>query len=194
MNLARSALIIFVKEPIAGKVKTRLAATLGDRAAVEVYNRLLSHTDTITREFDRFVFFSGNKDGFTQFRTGVWHRQSGGDLGVRMLNAFKQVFSTGYEKVVIIGSDCAELKTEVVETAFEALNDDVIVLGPALDGGYYLLGMTSVHESLFTGMAWSTDSVAAETRKRAISVGLDVHELPTLGDIDTEKDLKASGW
>lgn len=191
--MSASAVIVFVKEPEAGKVKTRLAADVGHEKALEVYERLLAHTDSQSAHQNRFIFFSGNPDGINHFQgKDEWIAQSAGDLGERIAHAFSIVFSKGYSKVLIIGSDCPDLTTEIIDKALASLDENSACLGPAEDGGYYLLGLTKPMPELFTNMPWSTDEVAAITISRLDEQDLTL--LPTLRDIDTVADLKAVGW
>lgn len=191
--MMKNALIIFTKNPEAGKVKTRLAATIGNDAALAVYVQLLSHTVSITDELpsDKFVFYSShimqediwdNKHFFKQL-------QSGHDLGERMKNAFTDIFQQDYNKIVIIGTDCPHLNPEIILNAFAYLDLHDVVIGPAEDGGYYLLGMKQLHPQLFENISWSTDAVLTETQITCDDLQLDYYLLPTLKDIDEEKDL-----
>src|SRR5690606_23212491 len=143
---SKKALIIFVKNPELGKCKTRLAATMGDKAALEVYKHLVQHTAHVSKEInvDRFVFYSENIQ-----KDDIWHtdffrkkRQAEGDLGLKMEHAFLDIFEMGYEKAILIGSDLLDLKPQHIALAFESLNENEMVIGPAEDGGYYLLGLT----------------------------------------------------
>lgn len=192
------ALILFVRNPELGQVKTRLAAGIGAEKALAVYRHLLERTRTVAEavDADRFVFYSDmvdRKDGFLDqsFKKYV---QCNGDLGARMEFAFSIPFKTGgYKRVQIVGSDIPALSPEIIEAGFEALNGHDFSLGPAADGGYYLLGMTRWQRELFRDMAWSTDGVLAETRKRIEAEGRSIHMLPELQDIDTEADWLAAG-
>lgn len=188
----KQALIIFVRKPELGKVKTRLAATVGNEKALEIYKTLLQHTHTVAEqvEADKFVFYHQqteendiwSKDGFTK------KLQSNADLGKKMSDAFSEVFNAGFGQAVIIGSDCLQLQAQVIEDAFAILQYKDLVIGPANDGGYYLLGMKKMHEFIFRNKDWSTDSVLKQTfediARHQLSVGL----LPELIDIDTEED------
>lgn len=189
----KEALIIFTKNPEAGKAKTRLAATIGNEAALAVYHRLLLHTATLTSDLpmDKFVFYSvqimhediwGEEIFFKQVQKGM-------ELGERMENAFEDLFDKGYRKIVIIGTDCPELNSEIITNAFSSLNTQDVVIGPARDGGYYLLGMKQLHSSLFKNMRWSTSEVLKETINKCRILKLNFDLLPTLTDIDEEKDL-----
>lgn len=189
----KSVLLIFVKNPQKGKVKTRLAEAVGEEKALQVYYRLLGITRKITASLDcdREVWYSHDIDDEDLWASGGYEKrlQTGDDLGERMRVAFRDVFAGGYEKAVIIGSDCAELTQEIIENAFRALDDHQVVIGPSRDGGYYLLGMTAFWPDLFSGITWSTPTVYQQTRARIENLGLSLQLLPTLNDIDTEQDL-----
>lgn len=163
------ALIIFIKNPELGKVKTRLAATVGDEKALLIYMELLKHTQQIACavEANRLLFYSKFMDTNDNWDNQAFQKQlqQGSDLGERMQAAFEQAL-VQHEKAVIIGSDCAALTPAIIENAFQALDTHDFVVGPAEDGGYYLLGMKQVEPTLFQKMEWSTDQVLPETLKR----------------------------
>ena len=186
----KEALIIFVRNPELGKVKTRLAAVVGDQRALEIYKHLLNHTKEVALacDCDRYVFVTGNVSqedwvGFTM------EQQSSGDLGDKMSNAFDFLFEKKYEKVIIIGSDCLELSGDHLIHAFNQLAYNDTVIGPANDGGYYLLGMKKHHKAIFANKNWGTESVFSETFEAIEQLGLRMHKLEYLNDIDEEKDL-----
>lgn len=189
----KSLLIIFAKNPELGKVKTRLAATVGNEVALAVYFQLLNKTkqETAAVSADKVVYYSNYVEEGDLWDDAIYTKsaQQGDDLGQRMQNAFEQAFAKGYERVCIIGSDLMDLSTEVIEQAFEKLNQRDVVVGPSEDGGYYLLGMNQMIPDLFKNKAWSTDEVFIATRDDARRLGLSMAELPVLNDIDTEKDL-----
>jgi uncharacterized protein len=191
------ALIIFVRHPEKGKVKTRLAAKLGAAAALDIYERLLRHTREIAMGMtvDKFIFYADGiqmNDAWDQ--PGFFKKaQSAGDLGDRMMNAFEEIFAEGYSKVCIIGSDCAELSTSIVTKGFDALADSDVVIGPATDGGYYLLGMQQFYPQLFESIPWSTANVALQTIDIMHRSGIGVYQLPILSDVDEVEDVPA-GW
>lgn len=186
------ALIIFVKNPVAGRVKTRLAETVGAEKALVIYHKLLGHTQNVTRSLaaDKQVWYSRFMERDDGWDSEVYKKrvQKGDDLGERMQYAFQENFHQGYRKVVIIGSDCAELTTAVIEKAFSVLDDNEVVIGPSIDGGYYLLGMSSYLPMLFEGVAWSTPKVMGQTLAKIQQHGLSLHLLPRLNDIDYESD------
>lgn len=190
MNLHH--LIIFVKNPALGKVKTRLAMDVGDETALRVYLKLLELTRNAASAVNctRNVFYSDEVVS-DEWDDDVYNKfvQQGNDLGERMNNAFEQIFALGAQKAVIIGSDCPEIHPEIISTAFEQLDDHDVVIGPASDGGYYLLGMKAMHRSLFENMEWSTERVFSETMERIDRAELSVSTLPVLTDLDTVREL-----
>ena len=188
------AIIIFAKNPVLGKVKTRLAKTIGDEKALEVYKELLEHTSTETGRIkaDRYVFFSDDipeNDSIWPDTSFIYEAQEGDKLGERMHHAFQTVLDIGYDKVLIVGSDCFELTFDLIEKAFEELEETDVVIGPARDGGYYLLGMKELIPTVFEDIEWSTDTVFDSTIEALIQSKKTWYELPILSDIDTEEDL-----
>ena len=190
MNL----LLIFVKNPRLEKVKTRLAATVGNQEALRIYLKLLERTRAVTLPLavDKMVCYTPKV-----IDNDLWDnehyqkvRQSEGDLGERMYQAFEQGFARGYQRICIIGSDCYELTTSVIEQAFAQLAAHDVVIGPSTDGGYYLLGMNRLHPALFTNKAWSTASVKDATVRDLEQRQLRWFELPVLTDVDEEADLR----
>ncbi|TGL75210.1 TIGR04282 family arsenosugar biosynthesis glycosyltransferase [Leptospira yasudae] len=189
----RETLILFLRNPVVGQVKTRLAAGLGNEAALNVYEQLVEITQKQVSGLDlpvRLYF-----DSIPEFVSGKWgnqvsaHLQSGEDLGFRMSNAFSETFSQGAQKAVIIGSDCPDLETKHIREAFSALDQSDAVLGPALDGGYYLLGLKSYLPEIFREVPWSTDRVFAVTLEKLQLSRKNVWILPKLGDVDEPEDL-----
>jgi rSAM/selenodomain-associated transferase 1 len=191
------ALLIFIKNPEKGKVKTRLAKDAGDDRALAIYLELLRHTREIALELDvhRHLFYSSFIDTADDWPADRFQKkiQEQGDLGSRMKDAFRQAFQSA-SSVVIIGSDCASLTKEIVEQAFDALQEHDFVIGPAMDGGYYLLGMRSFQASVFDLETWSTEDVFSETIRQMDTLDSSYHCLPTLSDIDYLKDWETYGW
>lgn len=191
--MAEDCLIIFLRNPELGKVKTRLAATVGDDTALAIYLRLLQKTRLAAEEVDvdRALFYSEYADREDSWANELFHKalQHGYSLGERMQNAFQQQFEAGYKKVCIIGTDCWELSATVIEEAFNLLNRFDCVLGPAEDGGYYLLGMKKLLPDFFENKNWGTDTVLEETLRDIQHHELTYALLPTLRDIDDESDL-----
>ncbi|HMG93958.1 MAG TPA: TIGR04282 family arsenosugar biosynthesis glycosyltransferase [Chryseolinea sp.] len=190
---SKQLLIIFYRNPQLGKVKTRLAAELGDSQALAIYLYLASYTRTITETItvDKVVFYSDYIDNEDNWSNSGYlkHIQEGSDLGDKMRNAFKYGFDKGYNSICIIGTDCFELSSSIISNAFEALTVSDAVIGPAKDGGYYLLGMNSLHEQLFRNKSWSTNSVFKDTLGDFKAAAIKFYELPELSDIDKASDL-----
>ena len=186
------ALIIFTRNPELGKCKTRLAKSIGDHEALKVYKYLLQHTANVAKNVraKRFVFYSENiqKDDIWDESYFQKELQNGNDLGERMQNAFEFLFSQNYKKVLIIGSDLLDLTTEIIENAFNQLQHNHAVIGPAEDGGYYLLGLNEMDKKIFINKNWGTETVLEETKKDFLDKQLYV--LESLNDIDLLEDLK----
>ncbi len=188
----KEALIIFVRKPELGKVKTRIAASVGNEAALTIYKKLLQHTHqtTLPLSCDKFVFYADAIDDNDLWNDGYqkW-LQADGVLGTGMKAAFTHLFEKGYNRICIIGSDCYELITTIIEQAFYLLSKHEIVLGPAKDGGYYLLGMRDSVKNIFTGIEWSTDKVLEQT---LLHIQENKHSyllLEELKDVDTIDDV-----
>ncbi len=164
---SKKALIIFTRNPELGKVKTRLAKSVGDESALEIYKFLLKHTVAITKNLnvDKYVFYSENIHRDDIWDPEIFRKklQTGTDLGEKMQNAFSELFEMGYEKVLIVGSDIFELGQSDIENAFEVLQTTETVIGPATDGGYYLLGMKERNVAIFQNKNWGTSTVLKET-------------------------------
>lgn len=193
-----NALIVFVKRPRAGEVKTRLAAEIGAEAAAQVYRALaeaeIAATRPRDREYERLFFFApahARADMEAWMPAETWLPQEGADLGARMANAFAEAFRRGAARVAIIGSDVPWLSRETVLAALRALDRAGVVLGPSHDGGYYLMALAAPQPELFREIAWSTPAVLASTLSRALVLGLSVHQLEPLSDIDTIEDVHA---
>lgn len=189
---SKKALIIFTRNPELGKCKTRLAKTVGDKSALDIYNYLLQQTANLSEKVkaDKYVFYSENIKKNDIWNSSIFNKklQEGDDLGERMKNAFSELFELGYEKVIIIGSDLLDLTSNDVTEAFDLLTDFENVIGPAKDGGYYLLGMKHLNTDLFKNKDWGTSSVLKETLKDLQNKNL--HLLKELNDIDTFEDMK----
>lgn len=188
-------LIIFVKNRIVGKTKTRLAAGIGPEKALEVYEQLLNHTHLSTRclACRKVVYFSEEIERGSQWDDGNFSLslQTGEDLGFRMEQAFNEQFAQGAERACIIGSDTFEITPAIIQQAFEALEKKDVVVGPAQDGGYYLLGMKELQPEFFHAKAWSTESVLEQTLEDAERLQLTHYLLPVLNDIDQKEDWLA---
>ena len=187
------ALMIFVKNLAYGKVKTRLAASVGNDKALNIYRQLLEHTRSVTESLpvDKIVFYAEEIVEQDMWSNESYQKQlqQGTDLGERMKNAFSFAFDAGYSKVVIIGTDCPALTGHIIENTFVNLDNTDVVIGPAFDGGYYLLALKHSHSFLFEHIQWSTASVLPSTVERCRQHGLALSLLQELHDIDEEKDL-----
>jgi len=189
----KNLLIIFYRNPELGKVKTRLAATLGDANALAIYLKLVGHTRSITENLavEKVVYYSHFVDREDNWVNDKFQKkiQVGKTLGEKLSNAIGQGFDDGFGSVCVIGSDCFELTGQVIKDAFTILETKDAVIGPARDGGYYLLGVTKFVPELFNNKVWSTSSVAGDTINDFRKQGLSFETLPTLTDVDQEDDL-----
>ncbi|MGB5437736.1 MAG: TIGR04282 family arsenosugar biosynthesis glycosyltransferase [Maribacter sp.] len=189
---SKNLLLIFTRNPVLGKCKTRLAAKVGNQVALDIYNFLLKHTSTITKDLNvhKRVYYSEEiwKDDCWDNRIFDKRLQQGFDLGTRMSNAFKNGFEDGFEKIIIIGSDMFDMDKSDLEDAFMALAQNDYVIGPALDGGYYLLGMKSYTEKIFQNKEWGKEHVFEATINDLKNEK--VRLLEPKNDIDRYEDLK----
>ena len=188
--MKKEVVLVFQKNEALGKVKTRLAAGVGEEQALDIYRQLLDKTYltlkdisvSITTYFSEFIPDNPIHSAENKLV------QVGQDLGERMKNAFAENFESGMEKVVLIGTDCPSLEGIHLSQAFEALDQYDLVIGPARDGGYYLIGMKRRADFLFEGITWSTELVLSQTLALAAEQGLQTSLLPILEDIDTLED------
>lgn len=187
-----TALIILVKNPQLGKVKTRLAKSIGDEKALEIYHQLLqiTHSVSLQTNFKKYLFYSEFID-----RTDEWpgnqflkHQQIGDDLGQRMQHAFEFVFKLGHKKAIIIGSDCPTIMPQHLQQAETTLEKYDVVFGPSEDGGYYLMGMKNIIPALLENQPWSTNLLLQNSIKQLNQLKLSYFLLPVLNDIDTLAD------
>ena len=200
------ALAIFCKTPERGFVKTRLAASIGDQKALEIYLDLLKITDQETKPFSssRHLFLvSALEDSVEKMRSTLQQQglfidpkinfaiQQGEDLGQRMFAAFKNLFKN-HRSVVLIGCDLPDLTSALISKAFDALQSNDLVIGPSCDGGYYLIGLKKETPDLFKEISWSSEKVLKQTLERAKRLSLKVQLLEKLRDIDTVDDLHLS--
>jgi uncharacterized protein len=188
------ALIIFINNHLQGAVKTKLANSIGEKEAMAIYRQLLVHTYNITSKskFEIYLFYSDTikyDDYWTVSVKCHKYLQNGNNQAERMLNAFELVFAQGYNKVIFIGSDCIELESRHIKQAFNYLDDTDIVIGPAQDGGYYLLGMRRLFAHLFTSNAWNTVPVFNEKLIAIEAQGLSFSLLDVLSDVDDQKEM-----
>ena len=199
-----SALVIFAKAPIPGEVNTRLcppltpdeAATLHGSFVLDMLERSKTAVAKLKLPFDRYlacapsstlVFFK-----IMEERQGVkLIDQVGDDLGARMQQAFETMFGKGYQRVFIVGTDVPTLPLDHYKQAIALLETNDLVLGPALDGGYYLIGLKRMVPDLFVGIPWSTELVLGLTQKNAMNLGLKTALIPPWRDVDTIDDLHA---
>lgn len=190
-----TALLIFVKNPQLGKVKTRLAKSIGNEKALNIYSHLLQITRTVCLQtnFNRYLFYSdfiNRKDDWHE-NEFLKHLQIGDDLGERIKHAFEFVFKLGHSKVIIIGSDCPTISSQYLKEAEQALNTKDVVFGPSEDGGYYLLGMKKIIPALFENQPWSTDQLLKNSIHKIEQLQLSHYLLSMLNDIDTLEDLES---
>ena len=190
---SKPLLIIFYRNPKIGTVKTRLAATVGNEKALEIFRKLSLHIKEITEHLpcDKIVFYTDSIDLMDIWPNAKYLKalQQGDGLGERMSNAFAGGFESGYNPICIIGTDCYELTREVILQSFESLQSSDAVIGPARDGGYYLLGMKKLHAGIFTNKRWGTDTVLQDTIREFELSRVQYVKLITLNDVDTEDDL-----
>lgn len=188
----KNLLIIFTRNPVLGKVKKRLAKTVGDKTALDIYTFLLKKTKEITLDSpcDKVVYYSEKI-----IKNDIWNCNSfrkevqfGEDLGAKMKNSFYDAFENNYRKVVLIGSDIYDLESYHINEAFKKLETNDVVMGPALDGGYYLIGLKKMHPKIFDNKKWGSSTVRKDTLKNLEKV--DVHLLPILNDVDVIEDIE----
>jgi rSAM/selenodomain-associated transferase 1 len=192
---------VFVKAPVPGQVKTRLAAEVGVGQAAELYRSLGRRVvaASVGRGHDTVVWFAPGRahravrDWLNDLGVAGFQAQVSGALGTRLAAAFRQHFRQGARRVIVIGSDCPGVDARLVSRAFVALDEDDLVLGPTRDGGYYLIGLRAPALQLFRGIAWSTEAVLEQTLTRARQLELSTAVLPALRDVDTASDARALG-
>ncbi len=190
--MSKNLLLIFTRNPELGKAKTRLAKSVGNETALEIYKFLLNKTKEVTQNLscDKAVYYSVKirKNDMWDVNNYQKHQQKGDDLGIRMKNAFQNSFTTGYEKVMIVGSDLYDLTPNHINDAFSKLETNDVVIGPAKDGGYYLLAMKVLQPNIFENKDWGTSSVRKDTLKNLQKVS--VHLLDELNDVDVIEDIE----
>lgn len=191
-----SLLIIFVKNLIPGHVKTRLAKDIGIDGALDVYQYLVEATNEMAEDVytDKAIFYSEyvEIEDIWDTETYMMQAQRGNDLGERMLNAFDWGFGKGYKKIVLIGTDCFDLKVTHIEEAFDELDRNDLVVGPAKDGGYYLISLNKKMPAIFQNKKYGHDKVLNELLIEVATSDASFHLLEQLLDIDTLQDLKDS--
>jgi uncharacterized protein len=197
----RRALLVFVRAPREGTVKTRLAASIGDAAALGIYRRLAEHTLAVARGagsgIDLRVLHAPDDAGA---EVGAWLGegprflpQGDGDLGTRMERAFTGAFADGADRAIVVGTDLPGITSDLILAAFELLERSEVVIGPADDGGYYLLGLRRLVPGLFAGVPWSTPAVLATTLRRLAAEGIVPGLLERHRDVDVVEDIPR-GW
>lgn len=201
--MQRRAVLVFLKLPVPGRVKTRLAATLGDDGAVEVYRRLVERvfTNLASAQVDEVRVMFDPPDAEKEIRqwlapsvegigaTVEFFPQSAGDLGDRLAAGFSQAFDDGADEVAAIGTDCVAISDEIFSQCWTALRGEFdAVFGPTEDGGYYLVAMKEFQPELFRAIPWSADDTLARSLQQAEASGLRVETLVTFADVDTEDD------
>ncbi|MGF1670473.1 MAG: TIGR04282 family arsenosugar biosynthesis glycosyltransferase [Balneolaceae bacterium] len=196
LNAQDDLLIIFVKNPVKGKVKTRLAADLGESKALMVYHSLLRITRSVVNSMNvtKQVWYSDFIDPSDDWDPKFFYKklQIGISLGERMKTAFYCGFHDNFKRIVIIGSDCPSISENHLKQAYRELADNDVVLGPSSDGGYYLLGMNQFIPELFDNKSWSTENLYAETLRTIRDMNKSFGELEILNDIDTLEDFNKS--
>ena len=195
--MADTAVIVFLRAPEPGRVKTRLAATLDQGLVLDLYKAFVLDTLAAAAEFGSpFVFFTpAHREQQVRAWLGqgcCYFPQQGSDLGRRMADAFETVFKTGVKTAVLVGTDIPQLTPAVLGAAFGGLEQHSAVLGPASDGGYYLIGFRKEHfsDTVFHGIAWSSPTVLQQTTAAMDCSGIAYQLLDTLIDIDTRADLE----
>jgi uncharacterized protein len=190
-------LLIFVKYPEPGKVKTRLAKNIGLENAALLYRKMaegIIYDLSKLTDYTKIIFFDpperkSDVMRWLKFNGLSFIAQEGNSLGEKMLNAFSHAFSLGADKAVIIGTDCPQITTQTILRAFEKLEKSEAVIGPSYDGGYYLLGLRRFSREIFHDIDWSTNLVFDQTMKKIRDEGLQSTCLETLRDVDTVEDL-----
>ena len=189
--MTKNLLLIFTRNPEFGRVKTRLATTVGPKAALEIYKFLLTHTHKVTApvKAEKHVYYSENisEDDLWKPPTYKKKLQKGPHLGARMQHAFKQGFKEGFSNIIVIGSDMYHISSEEIDQAFKTLEAHDFVIGPAQDGGYYLLGMRKMFPPLFKNKAWGTPTVLKDTLTDLDTKN--TYLLPEKNDVDYYEDI-----
>jgi len=201
MDVKPEALVLMAKAPVEGTVKTRLIGTFSAAEVTELYVNFLRDTFRLMEEVqaereDLALVLcytpEGAEEAFEEVeREGcLMMAQRGADLGERIVNCLADLFGRGYGRIVVIGADAPALPADYILDALEELTDEeTVAVGPTLDGGYYLIGLSRPAPELFTGVAWSTGGVLEETRARIAAAGMKMVELAEFIDVDTPEDL-----
>jgi rSAM/selenodomain-associated transferase 1 len=194
-DVSRQQLIIFVKAPRPGHVKTRIAEAIGPKAACDAYIEMVSVLVGNLRSSSNVQVRYTPDEAHAEISRWIqpaWTSvsQGQGDLGQRLVRAFQEAFNSGIERVLIIGSDSPDITADHIQSAFSALKTHDLVLGPAEDGGYWLIGLRAEQPALFDNIPWSSGAVLEQTLARSKSAGLSTYLLCQLPDIDTADDLR----
>lgn len=194
--MSNEALIVFLKKPVEGKVKTRIGTAVGHSTAVAIYDKLLKKNADVVNGLSQDVFvFSDVHFDIPYFENYIPKLQEGDDLGQKMCNAFSEVFKLGFQKVGIIGTDCFDLKEGDLSDNFQLLNDSDVVFGPSHDGGYYFLGMKLLHQSVFENINWSTEKVLQQSLEKvknldaSYSLGVELSDVDEVSDVEKYPEL-----
>ncbi len=197
MLKCENRLIIFTRYPTPGKAKKRLIPVLGPEKAAQLQRKMSEETLRKAKKLKNIfpVSITVFHEGGSRLEMEKWlgniaiEKQKGIDLGDKMIDAFDKAFNSKAENVVIIGSDCPDISGDIIRKAFTLLEDNDLVLGPAEDGGYYLIGLCSKENSLFCDVNWGSEHVLKQTEKKAEESGLSVAYLEELKDIDRPQDI-----
>lgn len=196
--MSKTVLILFTKNPELGKCKTRLAAAVGDVRALEIYIQLLTYTRDFSAllPFEKHVYYSQEIVKNDRWTRSNFHKklQTEGNLGDKMKAAFEESFAAGFEKVIIVGSDCAEINEKDVLKAEQLLDQNDIVFGPALDGGYYLLGMKKMTTSVFENKPWSETHLLETTLNELQEKNITFALLDPKSDVDYLEDWERKNY
>ena len=191
----KELVIVFVKNIKLGKVKTRLAKTIGNQGAFDIYTQLVAVTEdaTLKIETDKRIYFSESIVE-NQWVNHEKYIQEGIDLGTRMKNAFKKGFEDGYDRIVLIGSDLPDITAEHINKGLNALKQNEVIFGPAEDGGYYLIGLSKMYNFVFENKPWSQTNLLKDTLTELQEHNINFSTLEVLNDIDNIDDLMASNF
>ncbi|MGP1375440.1 MAG: TIGR04282 family arsenosugar biosynthesis glycosyltransferase [Almyronema sp.] len=196
--MAADHLIVFTRYPTPGQTKTRLISALGEMGAADLQRQMTEHTLKQVQACQRMrsltveICFTGATQTAMQAWLGsqwCYRLQGAGDLGDRLLRAFERAAKTGCRRTVAIGIDCPGLNANCLNQAFEQLGDRDLVLGPATDGGYYLIGLQQPQPTLFKAISWGTSAVLSQTVAAATQAALSIAYLEVLQDVDYPQDL-----
>lgn len=199
MLSVKKSLIIFTRYPEMGKTKTRLIPAIGEKEATNLHKIMTEKTVLKVARLKQYldldvnIYFTGGNLSLMTTWLGQqynYYEQIEGDLGLKMYEAFQHTFTQDNQHIIIIGIDCPSLNLTILKEAFTALNHHHLVIGKALDGGYYLLGLKQLEKSLFTNINWGTSQVFCQTMTIANKLAYNIYQLPILADIDRPEDLK----